>query len=361
MSFVLDSEILDARADGLVGFNGFRVGYVTLESADPPAFAWLDVEFHHVIGLSPLPAKEDFAIEGGLRPGLPPVTVTEVHAGASSKVLRLKVAPVGDYSTYTLTIVEGAALPLDPLLARLPFKFRPGCFNLSCAPEPDAPRKYDEPAIDYLARDYDSFRHVLIAAMGARVPGWKPTSEADLDQVVIDLIAARGDELADAHDRVMSERALATARKRVSLARHARLVDYHIHQGNQATTQVVVQVAAQTDLPAAVTPTRWGWIVFSGARSSDPDSSIFALVEKPGPWRRRVFPEMSDLRLYTWGDTVTALAKKVHGSIPAKTCSAYGPSTCRDIPPRRPNRIAKANVVVSGWMIAHSAPRTVCL
>ena len=34
----------------------------------------------------------------------------------------------------------------------------------------------------------------------------------------------------------MSEAYLATTRKRVSLARHARLVDYHLHEGNQAST-----------------------------------------------------------------------------------------------------------------------------
>jgi hypothetical protein len=70
-----------------------------------------------------------------------------------------------------------------------------------------------------------------------------PSSEADLDQVLIDLIAADADEQADYHDRVMNERALATARKRVSLARHARLLDYHIHQGNQASTWLALEVA----------------------------------------------------------------------------------------------------------------------
>jgi hypothetical protein len=309
-TLVLDSELVDDRIAAPSACNGLRLGYVTLEAADPPTFAWLDVEFQNGSGLSPLPAIADFAVEGGLRPGHQPVTVTEVHAfPGGGNALRLKLEPLGDYSTYTLTTVESAGLLLDPLSSRLPFKFRPGCFNLSCEPQPEAPRKYEQPAIDYLARDYDSFRHVLMAAMAARVPGWSPTSEADLDQVLIDLIAARGDELADAHDRVMSERALGSARKRVSLARHARLVDYHIHQGNQATTQVVVQALAQTDLPPVVTAAQWGWIVFSGRDASDAESVIFALVERPGAWRRRVFPELNDLRLYTWGDTVTALAK----------------------------------------------------
>ena len=67
-------------------------------------------------------------------------------------------------------------------------------------------------------------------------PDWEPTSEADLDQVLLDLFAAAADELSDYQDRVMNEAYVTTARKRVSIARHARLMDYHIHQGNQAST-----------------------------------------------------------------------------------------------------------------------------
>jgi hypothetical protein len=102
--------------------------------------------------------------------------------------------------------------PGDPLFNRLPFKFRPGCFNLACAPAGAAPPPENlAPAIDCRARDYDSFRHVMMAAMAARVEGWAPTSEADLDQVLIDLVAARADELADAHQALQLRRLLADA------------------------------------------------------------------------------------------------------------------------------------------------------
>src|SRR5215207_7815782 len=93
-----------------------------------------------------------------------------------------------------------------------------------------------------LAKDYDSFRHALISWMVNRVPGWQPTSEADLDQVLLELFSAAADELSDYQDRVMNEAYLATARERVSLARHARLMDYHVHQGNQASTLLALKV-----------------------------------------------------------------------------------------------------------------------
>ena len=251
MTLRFDTEALEARARNLGTLNGFKLVLVTLDSAPTPAFALLDVEFHNANHLTPLPASTDFGLSGGtrLRAGSDPgqVQITSVSAGPTPNTLRLRLEPIGDYSTYTLSIDRPE---FDPLFSRLPFKFRPGCFNLNCAPSWDAPpAPPDEPAIDYLARDYDSFRHVLIAAMMQRVPDWQPTSEADLDQVLIDLVAADADELADYQDRVMNEAYFATARKRVSLARYARLMDYHIHEGNQASTWLAVKVQVDHTLP----------------------------------------------------------------------------------------------------------------
>jgi hypothetical protein len=336
MNAILDPEVLAERADTLEGLgrNGFRLAYVALDPSDPPLFATLDVEFVNAQALTPLPPPQGFLVSGGVRRQRAAVRVIAVAAVAGKPtMLRLTLEPVGDYSTYTLSTAVGSlgapadALPraMDPLFNALPFKFRPGCFNLSCAPEKvPAPTTDIAPAIDYLARDYDSFRHVLMSAMAARVRGWAPTSEADLDQVLIDLIAARGDELADAHDRVLAERAIATARKRVSLARHARLVDYHVHQGQQATAIVVVEVlgglaGAPSDLPAvaAVPPApppappvaMPAWTVHSGASWDAGDAVIFATFPDRPRWRRRLFPELNRLRHYGWGGAVTALPK----------------------------------------------------
>jgi hypothetical protein len=328
-SAVFCEERLADRARDLdaAGLNGFALVYVSLEPVAKPSFAWLDVEFHNANALAALPPPAAFRIDGGTRrpagPGAGQVQVTEVHADPDGRAfaLRLKVAPVGDYSTYTLTTTAAGLVPpadalpraMDPLFARLPFKFRPGCFNLNCAPTwRGAAPPPDEPAIDYLARDYDSFRHVLMTAMAQRVPGWQPTSEADLDQVLIDLIAATGDELADHHDRVIAERSIATARKRVSLARHGRLVDHHLHQGHQASTWMAVIAGAEAvDLPAQSDDPNGAldeWAVWNGRDWRDAEAVIFALPHDGPRWRRRVYGVLDELHLYTWGDTVTALA-----------------------------------------------------
>jgi hypothetical protein len=297
MTRILDTEALAERARNLGPLNGLHLAFVSLEPAGAPTHAWLDVEFHNANGLAPLPAAGSFEIVGGtrIRGGSDPgqIRVTDVQPGATANALRLRVEPVGDYSTYGL---RAPLAGFDPLLRELPFRFRPGCFDLSCAPATahHAPRAA-EPVIDYLARDYDSFRHVLVTAMSQRVPGWQPTSEADLDQVLIDLIAADADLLADHQDRVANEATIATARKRVSLARHARLMDYHVHQGNQAATWLAVRVSVDATLPV-------NFGVWTGDRWNAPDAVIFA-----GESVTRCHAALNDLRLYTWGDTVTAL------------------------------------------------------
>jgi hypothetical protein len=96
--------------------------------------------------------------------------------------------------------------------------------------------------IDYLAKDFDTFKDIMISTIENRVFGWKPTSEADLDLVLIELLCAAADELSDYQDRVMNEAYINTARKRVSVARHARLIDYYICQGHQPNTWLAIEL-----------------------------------------------------------------------------------------------------------------------
>jgi hypothetical protein len=231
------------------------------------------------------------------------VKVTAV-TGIDATRLALHVEPVGDYSTYPLELVWDASR-IDPFFSTIGFKFRPGCFTNDCAPalpgRPPAPG----PVIDYLAKDYDSFRHVLMTAMAQRVPGWQSTSEADHDQVLIDLFAAAADELSDFQDRVMNEAYFATARKRVTLARQSRLVDYHIHEGNQASTWLAVEVLAGQ----APFPLDQELVVWTGTGAAQPGAVFFTSRERrlaPAD-KQRFDPLVNRLRLHTWRNAQPAL------------------------------------------------------
>lgn len=298
MAFRDQAALVDrARAMATRSLNGLRQVRVTLatDAAALEVAFWNEHEVAAILA-DPTPPARLFPISGGGRlrggAGQGLVKVTSVTQGADPKVLILAVAPIGDYSTYTLSIDHAN---IDPLFSSIAFKFRPGCFSIDCAPDwTSSPKPEPTPPFDSLARDYESFRHALVVAMQKRVPGWVPTSDADLSVTLLDLFAAAADELADAQDRVMNEAYLATARKRVSLARHARLVDYYIHEGNQASTVLALRTSQDTVLPAGF------------AATTDPDAAIgttFVTIE-----HTPVRVSLGDIRLYTWSDVVTALA-----------------------------------------------------
>ncbi len=313
MSHRFDTEVLADRARDLEGqgLNGIALVFVELDNAEPPAWAELRLEFHNTLHLAEIETaiasaaalpEDIFPLRGGSRlpAGSAPgeVQVTQLLS-RSGNTLVLRSAPVGDYSTYQLGVEfeSAAGDPLiDPLFAEIPFKFRPGCFNLNCAPEWTPGREAaPTPAIDYLAKDFDSFKHLLINAMRDRVPGWEPTSAVDLDQVILDLLAADGDFLSDFQDRVMQERFWGLARKRVSLARHARLMDYHIHQGNQASTDLVAEVESELTLLA-------GMEVWNGDAWNAPDAQIFLTSH-----RQWCHPWLNTISLYHWSQALNTL------------------------------------------------------
>jgi hypothetical protein len=316
---IINPEALQERANNLENFNGLKLVLVTLQPLANPVEAHLDVHFYNdreLVNLindfnaDPTQAPQIFPITGGFRlpagPASGQVQVISIAPTSSPTVLKLIVTPIGDYSTYTLSIHYQT---IDPLFSEIPFKFRPGCFSTDCAPEwTPAPAPLEEPAIDYLAKDYDSFRHTLIVAMMQRVPGWQPTSEADLDQVLLELFSVAADELSDYQDRVMNEAYLTMARKRVSLARHARLMDYHIHQGNQASTWLAVQLTVETlKIPKphpdpAQKP--FPLVIWAGNENGNAASAI-AFASRTKRQFHRLLNQMS---LYTWNDVILALA-----------------------------------------------------
>jgi len=322
---IQDNVALDDRAEALQKpnpkFNGIRhIIIKTLNDTSSPPYAEFTLQFYNTLHLNDIIsafnsaadkeniASEYFTISGGHHVPVGTdegnVRVTGIAPGTADS-LELTISPIGDYSTYTLKITDKCPGydAFDPVFICMPFKFRPGCFSLNCKPD-DAPLEGPgpEPVIDYLARDFDSFKHTLISAMMERVPGWRATSEADLDQVLIDLFGAAADELADYHDRVANEAYLGTARKRISLARHARFMDYHIHQGNQASTWLTLSVNTETKLPLGGDPP--GEIPLKVSTAGNPAQSPPTFMSR-GEWHLN--PAFNDIRLYTWSNTRPAL------------------------------------------------------
>ncbi|KEF42626.1 MAG: hypothetical protein ER33_05015 [Cyanobium sp. CACIAM 14] len=323
MSAILFPDGVDDRADQLAdaNLNGLRLALVSLPAGPDPDHADLELRFHNdrhlasllaEIAAEPARAGQIFRVRGGSRmPAGPGSGQVRVHtvSGIDATRVNLRIAPVGDYSTYTLELVWNADR-IDPFFSSLEFRFRPGCFTNDCAPRLDGRPRPPGPEIDYLAKDYDSLRHTLMTAMAQRVPAWSSTSEADHDQVLIDLFAAAADELSDHQDRVMAEAYLATARKRISLARHARLMDYHLSEGHQASTWLVVEILDTQPPFALADPLHDQELVVSTAAAATAVGAVsFSSRQRglpPARWQW-LDPRLNRLRLHTWRDAQPAL------------------------------------------------------
>lgn len=103
------------------------------------------------------------------------------------------------------------------------------------------------PQIDYLARDFRSIRRLMLDRLAVLVPGFQVPHVADIGSVLIDLIAHEADQLSYQQDVVATETYLGTARQRISVRRHARLLDYPMHDGCNARTAVALQVLASAN------------------------------------------------------------------------------------------------------------------
>ncbi|WP_435009545.1 baseplate J/gp47 family protein [Tundrisphaera lichenicola] len=229
-----------AVQDPASGVNGIEaVEVVPKPDGDPLVQRVLAVYFFH--GIPPGLDKTKLRIEGGTR--VPGSSIKILDANAVSGRLEVTLDRFGDFSDYFLGVDHPS---LDPLYRCRSFNFKVLCDNpFDCKPpaRPSSPLPAD-PRIDYLARDYASLRRALLDFLTLRVPGFDETNEADLAVTLAELFAYAGDQLSYMQDAVANERYLDTARQRRSVKRHARLVDYRMHDGLAARTFLFFEVAS---------------------------------------------------------------------------------------------------------------------
>ncbi len=186
-------------------------------------------------------APQEFSILGGVR--IRNIKIVSVALEADH--LKLRVNEYGDFSNYTLVIDDPG---IDPAYSQVDFSFKAGCpshfdcrLKQICPPEPAA-----EPLIDYMAKDYASFRQALVDLIPALIPGWTERHEADIGIMLLELLAYAGDSLSYYQDAVANEAFLETARQRISVRRLVKLIDYVMHDGVSARAFVFLQLAAGT-------------------------------------------------------------------------------------------------------------------
>ncbi len=159
---------------------------------------------------------------------IPTVVVTHMvwNTSAEYPTLDLVVAAPGDFSTYTLKL---SSPTLDRFFDQVAFSFKANCpsdLDRKQPPVECPPLKDTAPPIDYLAKDFDSFRKALSDFSALRYPAWQERSEADFGVMFMEALSSVADDLSYQQDRIAAEAWLETATQRRSLVRLARLVDY---------------------------------------------------------------------------------------------------------------------------------------
>jgi len=230
-----------------------------------------------------------------------------------SRTLVVRTASEGDFSRYTLRLrsAAGSSQPpagFDPVLSSIEFSFKVECpSDFDCVVKTLCPpQALEKPAIDYLAKDFTGLRRLMLDRLSLLVPDWRERSAADLGVVLVELLAYAADNLSYRQDAVANEAYLGTARKRVSVRRHARLVDYRMHDGCSARAWVQLQVSGGNFVLAA------GTALFTRSDGVDPGLTPTGLqhqrllAAQPLVFetaRTQVLDERCNRMLfYTWGD-----------------------------------------------------------
>jgi len=321
----------------------------------PPA---IEVEGHP----RPPITKRNVRIEGGRRIRNVRVLDVSIHRNEHPREddwMEITVDKAGDFSPYTLRLVETdeRGHPIvdrdesgreqfrpfhgfDPRYTELEFSFKPGCpADLDCKIEQICPpEKRVEPEINYLAKDYASFRQLILDRLALIMPDWRERHVPDIGVALVEVLAYAGDYLSYYQDAVGTEAYLDTARERISVRRHTRLVDYYLHEGCNARAWIFVWTTAEeltfkrNEIAFITVP---DGTPANGGRpleASEVDKLPAGSFEYFEPMADEVrFREMyNELRFYTWGDFQCCLPR---GSTSATLVDGWVPGKKTDPPP----------------------------
>jgi hypothetical protein len=278
-------------------------------------------------------------IEGGERIRNVRVSSVAIHRSARRREddwMEVIVDKAGDLSPYVLRLVAtdetGHAIVerdelgreelrpfpgFDPRYATVEFSFKPGCpAELDCKVEAICPPEQRvRPEINYLAKDYGSFRQLILDRLALVMPEWRERHVPDLGIALVELLAYAGDYLSYYQDAVATEAYLETARKRISVRRHARLVDYFLHEGCNARAWLFLKCEAREQCfrraEIAFVTLPGGTLAREGLDEADLEkwpAEAFEYFE-PMPEQFCLYQAHNEIKIYTWGNSLCCLPR----------------------------------------------------
>lgn len=202
---------------------------------------------------------------------------------------------------------------IDPLLSRVRIVFgstaveTPGA---TTAVEGDGVKPAD---ISYLAKDYASFRRLMLDRLTLLDPGWTERHAADIGVTLVEVLAYAGDYLSYYQDAVATEAYLSTARRLVSVRRHARLLDYPVRDGCNARVWVQIEVDGDDEvaIPKGLRLLPGGDARGSRVACADFDPERLSATDQAGVFETmhaaRLWKAHNRIPLYRWGAAATRI------------------------------------------------------
>jgi hypothetical protein len=300
--------------------------YVEVDSG--PNGTTLTVHFFGSVpeGLS----THNVVIEGGRRiRDIKVLSAQFIHHDDGDTCLHVSVDKPGDFSPYCICLIEptesnAACLSdvapeaerkipvgIDPRYSCASFLFHTDCAaTMDCKPPP-CPQESSLPlpAIDYLARDFQSFRQLMLDRLLVTMPQWRERHIPDISITLVELLAYVADQLSYSLDAVATEAYLSTARLRISVRRHARLVDYRMHEGCNARAWVCIASAVDqtfelNDLAFAMAPNgipgKSPGLVDWESMQNASGALIYEAIAINGEAQVSIVAAHSEIHFYTW-------------------------------------------------------------
>ncbi len=270
--------------------------------------------------------------------------------------LGITVNKEGDWSEYTICFVEvdeKSGEPTDEPLKSLDrryacagFTFKADCpAEIDCKSEAPCPTEVrPKPPISYLARDYTSFRQLILDRLSLVMPDWRERHVPDVGIAIVEVLAYTADYLSYYLDAVGTEQYLDTARQRTSVRRHVRLIDYAMHDGCNARVFLELRVTGDPELDP-----RNIYFITRPAGSSAPAALRASDLEKlPPGWL--AFEPLTDkttiklhevhnlIHIYTWGDKECCIPRGATRTTlldEPQENNKYDPDLCGGPPPHK--------------------------
>ena len=318
----LDRRREDVRRSPLRGIDFVEVG---------PSQTMLEVFF---LGKAPTNlTAANISITGGSPVSVINMRLYRQRDATLDDWMEVEVNVPGDFSDYTLALFQldtngnqtAQPMPgLDPLFASAIFNFKVSCpTGLDCCPPQTCPPSIlATPDINYLAKDYASFLQLMLDRLAQTMPDWSETHVPDIGVMLVQLLAYVGDQLSYYQDAVATEAYLGTARERISVRRHARLVDYEMHDGCNSRAWVTVSTSVDLSSPSPLAPGSFFFCTpFPGAPTghmlqpadfakAPPGScQVFRPLQADPTQPTMLWAAHNEIPFYTWGDCACCLPK----------------------------------------------------